>query len=151
MLCRTTVQVLWAVAHLADGTLPALCSQCISAVRASWTEQNENISCQTEKWFSLRFEYVDHAKRLGVKRLKLFPYLSWKENRRGKKKQRCQKLGGMQTQKHKLKAVSTCSCYTKYTQSLPQVNIFLACLFISKFYELWPSLEKFNIFPLNTF
>lgn len=67
-----------------------------------------------------------------------------------KKKQRCQKLGGMQTQKHKLKAVSTCSCYTKYSQSLPQVNIFLSCLFISKFYEPWPSFEKFNIFPLNT-
>lgn len=82
MLSRATAQVLGAVAHLADGTLPALCSQCISAVRASWKKNKMRIFLV--KWFNLRLEYVDHAKRLGVKRLKLFPYLSWKENRREK-------------------------------------------------------------------
>lgn len=64
--------------------------------------------------------------------------------------QRHQKLEGMQTQKNKLKAVSTCSCCTKCTQNLPQINIFLAFLFISKSYEPSHSLGKTNIFPLNT-
>lgn len=54
-------------------------SQRTPAARAFYREQTEKIEyipCQTEIWFNLEFEYMDRAKRLHVKRLKLFSYLS---------------------------------------------------------------------------